>query len=158
MSNGEPLANRSTYVVPFLIGGHERHSKQTFDVISPATGEVVHQCSGATVNDAFAAVDAAAEAFKTWRKAPPVERRDIFLKAAEVMERRRKELAGYMDDETGCGNGWADFNLNVAIDFIKDVAGRIATLEGSFPTTMSTGSSAIVLPEPYGVVLAIAPW
>jgi acyl-CoA reductase-like NAD-dependent aldehyde dehydrogenase len=31
-------------------------------------------------------------------------------------------------------------------------------LEGSFPSTMNTDTSAIVLQEPYGVVLAIAPW
>ncbi|CAM1504473.1 Fc.00g020640.m01.CDS01 [Cosmosporella sp. VM-42] len=158
MSKGEPLTNESTYTVPFLINGNEHQSEQHFDVVSPATGEVVHRCSGATVDDAIIAVNAAAEALKSWRKVPPVERRDIFLKAAEVMERRRTELAVYMDDETGCGKGWADFNLDVAIDFIKDVAGRIATIEGSFPTTMSPGTSAIVLPEPYGVVLAIAPW
>ncbi|KAF7549809.1 hypothetical protein G7Z17_g6147 [Cylindrodendrum hubeiense] len=124
----------------------------------PDPGKVVHRCHNASVDDANAAVEAAAEALKTWRKTPPEQRRDIFLKAAEVMERRRTELRQYMRDETGGEPGWIDFNLNVAINHIKDVAGRIATLEGSFPTTMSPDTSAIVMQEPYGVVLAIAPW
>ncbi|KAK7402797.1 hypothetical protein QQX98_011453 [Neonectria punicea] len=158
MSSETPSTNGSLHTVPFLIKGSEYRSNQSFDVISPATGKVVHRCHSASVDDATAAVDAAAEALKAWRKTPPEQRRDIFLKAAEVMERRRSELRRYMGDETGCEPSWVDFNVDVAINHIKDVAGRIATLEGSFPTTMSPDTSAIVMQEPYGVVLAIAPW
>ncbi|KAH7155585.1 aldehyde dehydrogenase domain-containing protein [Dactylonectria estremocensis] len=153
-----PTPNESIHTIPFLIKGSDYHSSQAFDVVSPATGKVVHRCYTASVDDANAAIEAAAEALKSWRKTPPEKRRDVFLKAAEVMERRRPELRQYMQDETGAEPGWADFNLNVSINHIKDVAGRIATLEGSFPATMSSDTSAIILQEPYGVVLAIAPW
>lgn len=158
MSNNDSSDSPTIHKVPFLIDGIQRYSGDTFDVVSPATGKLVHLSSSASVADATSAVEAAAEAFKTWRKTPPAKRRDIFLKAAEVMERRRAELITYMDDETACGNGWAEFNVNTAIDLIKDVAGRIATIAGSFPTLASPDSSAIVMSEPYGVVLAIAPW
>lgn len=158
MSNGTHPSNGSLHTVPLLINGSDHRSIQAFDVVSPATGKVVHRCHSASVDDANLAVEAAAKALKTWRKTPPEQRRDIFLKAAEVMERRRTELRQYMGDETGGEAGWTDFNLTVSINHIKDVAGRIATVEGSFPTTMSPDTSAIVMQEPYGVVLAIAPW
>lgn len=153
-----PAPAPSTHTVPCLINGEEHHPKTAFDVVSPAMGNVVHRCGSATVDDATMAVDAAAEAFKKWRKVVPDQRRDIFLKAADVMERRRSELAQYLVDETGGAQGWAEFNLDISISIIKDVAGRIATLEGSYPTVMSPDRSAIVMQEPYGVVLAIAPW
>ncbi|KAI5467426.1 aldehyde dehydrogenase domain-containing protein [Mariannaea sp. PMI_226] len=157
MSSKDP-GHSTFHTVPLFIKGAEQHSGQEFDVVSPATGNTVHRYCSASVEDASTAVDAATEALKSWRKTPPEQRRNIFLKAAGAMETRRSELTQYMLDETGCEPGWADFNLDVSINLIKDVAGRISTLEGSFPSTMSTDTSAIVMLEPYGVVLAIAPW
>lgn len=147
-----------TFSVPFVINGEEHYPEKSFDVTNPATGKVVHKGGAASEADAFAAVDAAAKAFKTWRNTIPRERRDIFLKAGEIMQGRREELARYMMDETGCTRSWADFNLDVARDFIIDVAGRIATLVGMIPATQDENTGAYVLKEPFGVVLAIAPW
>lgn len=157
-SASSPASGQSTYTVPCLINGQEYHTKDTFNVVSPTTGSVVHRCCSVTAEDAATAANAAAEAFQKWRKVLPAQRRDIFLKAAEIMSSRRQELAQYLVDETGGSHGWAEFNLDVATSIIKDVAGRIATLEGSFPTVMSPDTSAIVMQEPYGVVLAAAPW
>ncbi|KAL2752687.1 hypothetical protein ACRALDRAFT_2044441 [Sodiomyces alcalophilus JCM 7366] len=150
--------NGAIYCVPLFRDGQEVLSSENFSVTSPATGKFLHNCSSATVEDADAAVDAASNAFTSWSRTTPGYRRDIFLKAAEVMERRRGELAQYMTQETGGLPQWCEFNLDVAIDLIKDVAGRISTLEGSFPSTRDPNIGSIVLREPYGVVLAIAPW
>jgi acyl-CoA reductase-like NAD-dependent aldehyde dehydrogenase len=145
-------------LVPFWINGAEHNPTKSFDVISPATGQVVHRSGGAGPDDVRLAVAAAAEAFKTWRVVTPPKRRDIFLRTAEVMERRRNELAGYMAAETGAAPGFVGFNLMTAVDILKDVAGRIATVEGMVPGTNDEGLGALVLKEPYGVILGIAPW
>lgn len=148
----------STYSVPFFINGEEVHPQKNFDVISPATGTVVHKCGSATSAEALAAVDAGAKAFVTWRNTTPQKRRDIFLRAAEIMKRRNDELISYMIDETGCSPQWGQLNLEIARDLILDVAGRIPTLEGTIPATRDEDVGAFVFKEPYGVVLAIAPW
>jgi acyl-CoA reductase-like NAD-dependent aldehyde dehydrogenase len=155
-ANGQ--ANRTSYSVPAFINGEEVHPEKRFDVVSPATGEVVHQCGAATATEVQAAVDSASKAFQTWRNVIPKKRRDIFLKAAEIMERRKEELIGYMMAETGASRMWAEFNIKVSKDLIIDVAGRLPTLEGTFPATEDENTGALVLREPYGVVLAIAPW
>ncbi|KAH8174505.1 aldehyde dehydrogenase family protein [Sarocladium implicatum] len=152
-SNGD-----SNYTVPFIINGEEISSERTFAVKSPALSEPSHKCSSASVHDAKNAVQAAADALPAWRGTPPIERRNIFLKAAEIMERRRAELVGYMLQETGDVESWCHFNLDVAIDFIKDVAGRCGAIEGAIPQTMDPNLTGLVLKEPYGVVLSIAPW
>jgi acyl-CoA reductase-like NAD-dependent aldehyde dehydrogenase len=144
--------------VPFFINGKEVHPETRFKVVSPASGKVVHEAASATEGDVRAAVDAAATAFKTWKKSLPRVRRDIFLKGAEIMERRRDELARYIMDETSCTRQWADFNISTAKELFVDVAGRVASLEGSIPTVADPNCGAMVLREPYGVVLAIAPW
>ncbi|KAI1105709.1 aldehyde dehydrogenase [Jackrogersella minutella] len=147
----------STYTVPFVINGEERRVDNTFDVISPGTGKVVHQCGIATEADVLEAIESASAAGQQWRNTPASQRRDILLKAAEIMSNRRDELAQYMIDEVAAPRGWADFNLNLVIDMFKDVAGRVVAIEGTVPPCQP-GLSTMVVKEPYGVVLAIAPW
>jgi acyl-CoA reductase-like NAD-dependent aldehyde dehydrogenase len=144
--------------VPFFINGKEFHPERRFDVVSPASGKVIHQSGSATEADVRAAIDSAADALKTWRKTLPRQRRDILLKAAEIMERRKEELGQYMMDETSCPRQWADFNINAAKELLVDVAGRVVAIEGSIPTTADPNTGALILKEPFGVVLAIAPW
>ncbi|PNY29229.1 Vanillin dehydrogenase [Tolypocladium capitatum] len=158
MSTSGTETNESVFTVPHFINGKEHHLEKTFDVVSPATGKIAIRCGTSSVADANAVVKVAAEAFKTWRKTTPAQRRDIFLKAAEVMKNRRQELARYMREETGSTQAWCDFNVECTLEYIKDIAGRISALEGSFPTLMDPNSSGIVMREPFGVVFAIAPW
>ncbi|KAK4217038.1 salicylaldehyde dehydrogenase [Rhypophila decipiens] len=150
--------NGEGYTVPFLINGENVHPERSFDVTNPATGKVVHRSGSASEVEVQAAVDAAAQAFKTWKKTTPQQRRNIFLKVADNLESRKEELAKYMMEETGCPQQWADFNLMTAKDFLYDVGGRISSVEGSYPATNNPETGAIVLREPFGVVLAIAPW
>jgi len=144
--------------VPFFINGKEVHPEKKFNVVSPATGKVVHECGSAGEDHVRLAIDTAAEAFKAWRKAIPRTRRDILLRAAEVMQRRQQELAGYMMAETGASPNWAEFNVTAARELVLDVAGRLADMDGSLPATADAATGAMVLREPFGVILAIAPW
>ncbi|KAK4152438.1 Aldehyde/histidinol dehydrogenase [Chaetomidium leptoderma] len=146
------------YSVPFFINGKEVHPERKFNVVSPATGKVVHESGSAAEADVRAAIDTAADAFKTWKKSLPRARRDILLKAAELMVKRKEELCTYMMDETGCPRQWADFNVDAARELILDVAGRLPSLDGSIPTPRDPDTGAMILNEPFGVILAIAPW
>jgi acyl-CoA reductase-like NAD-dependent aldehyde dehydrogenase len=148
----------SSHTVPFIINGEEVYAEKTFDVVGPASGKTLHRCGIATEKEATAAAEAAAAAGNEWKATTPARRRDILLKAAEIMERRRPELAQTMVDEIGGKPGWADFNLNVAIDMIKDVAGRVITITGTVPILADPNVSSMVVKEPYGVVLAMAAW
>ncbi|RYP03951.1 hypothetical protein DL764_004785 [Monosporascus ibericus] len=148
----------STYTVPFIINGEERHAEKSFELVSPATGEVVHRCGIATEKEVLAAIDAAAAAGRQWRNTTPGQRRDIILRAAEIMNEKREQLAPHLINELGATRGWADFNLNTTIDMLKDTAGRISSLNGVVPTSADPNRTSMVLREPYGVVLAIAPW
>ncbi|KAL6889375.1 Aldehyde/histidinol dehydrogenase [Trichoderma longibrachiatum] len=149
---------KEAHVVPFFINGKDYHPERSFDVVSPLTGKVSYRCGAASVSDAAAAVDAAAAAFKTWRKTTPAYRRDVFLKAADLIQQKSGELADIMANETGATLPWALFNLKTAGELIRDAASRISAIEGSFPSLADPSSSGIVLREPYGVVLSIAPW
>ncbi|OBT40946.1 hypothetical protein VE00_09550 [Pseudogymnoascus sp. WSF 3629] len=121
------------HTVPAYINGAELPLSSTFDVNSPSTNTLVHRAASATVADALSAT-------------------------AEIFKSRAEELTKYMVDETGSNAGWAAFNINLTIDMLVDVAGRVSSIKGDFPTTSNPETSAIIYKEPYGVILAIAPW
>lgn len=58
---------------------------ETFDVRNPCSNAVVGSCASASSEDCLAAADAAGEAFNSWEKSPLNARRDIFLKAADIV-------------------------------------------------------------------------
>lgn len=63
-----------------------------------------------------------------------------------------------MIQETGATPEWASFDQGLTPDLLRDVAGRIASITGTIPQTSREGVTALVYKEPYGVILAIAPW
>ena len=150
----------SEYVIPLQIDGNDVKTKDTFNVVNPATGKVIWKCSSASKDDAIKAAEAAQAAFPTWAKTKPSERRDLFLRAADILEHRGEELGQYMKDETGALPAVVGgFNIPTSVEMLRDVAGRIVTaIAGSVPICGQEGTSAILYKEPYGVVLGIAPW
>ncbi|KAG9255904.1 Aldehyde/histidinol dehydrogenase [Emericellopsis atlantica] len=145
-------------VTPFCINGKEHIPDKTFDVFSPTTGELAGRAGSAAHQDVEQAVNAAAAAFPKWKKTGPTQRRDLFLKAGDVMEKRREELIQCSVDEIGGTFDWGAFNVDTAINMLRDVAGRVTSIEGSIPMTQDPERSCMVVREAYGVVLSIAPW
>lgn len=145
-------------VVPLIINGKTVYTTTQLPVVNPPSGEEIWTTSSASVEDAANAVRAAEDAFASWSKTKPSIRRDIFLKAADILESRTVELKRLMKQETGAEDGFIDFNISCTIGNLKDLAGRISSIQGFYPTSEAEGRSAIVSKEPYGVVLGIAPW
>ncbi|KAH7152685.1 Aldehyde/histidinol dehydrogenase [Dactylonectria macrodidyma] len=144
--------------VPLIINGQPVLTDSLFDVISPNTKKLVHQSSNADTKHALAAVDAAAKAFTSWSQTTPTQKRAVFLKAVEVLDKRTEELKGYMLAETGSDEGWAAFNVHLARECLLDTASRITAVEGRIPTLQDPTAGALIVKEPFGVILAIAPW
>ncbi|XMA14889.1 hypothetical protein WAI453_007680 [Rhynchosporium graminicola] len=152
-------ASTPNIVVPFILDGRDIQAKRIFEVTAPLTGSRLWLGSAATPADALLAIESCSRAFPAWAQTTPAFRRDIFLRAAAVMEARAAELSEYMQQETGSQAFWAGgFNVPVAADILKDIAGRSTQLGGDAPLLSENGKMAMVLKEPYGVVLGIAPW
>ncbi|KAF3391464.1 Vanillin dehydrogenase, partial [Penicillium rolfsii] len=145
--------------VPLLINGQEIQTPTTFPVTSPYTNTPCWHSSSATPQHALDAVEAASAAFPSWSATKPTFRRDILLKAADLLEKRLEENAGYMRTEMGADEGVsAGFVAPLAIRMLRDVAGRIGSICGSVPVVEAEGQSAIVFKEAMGVILGIVPW
>jgi acyl-CoA reductase-like NAD-dependent aldehyde dehydrogenase len=131
---------------------------RTFDRIHPLTGELVTRAAAASVADALAAVDSAAAAFATWSKTGPSERRNILLKAADIMERRTPELIQAMSAEVGAAQLWAGFNGFLTMNLLREAAGLATQIQGETIPTDKPGALSMTVRRPAGVVFSMAPW
>lgn len=158
-SNGKAhAAFDSSSVVPLFLDGKQVTTSSTFDVESPVDNKVCWKCSSATEEDVQKAIASSEKAFKTWSKTKPTTRRDIFLKAAQLLKQKEEEAMLYSNTETGAAESMFRFEYNLAYEGCMTLAGLIQSVQGSVPTISEEGSSAIMLKEPYGVCLGIAPW
>jgi delta 1-pyrroline-5-carboxylate dehydrogenase len=95
------LRKRAGQTHPMLIGGREVAASATFDSHDPSTGEVVARFPKGTQADVDAAVKAAKAAQPAWEARGWEARAAIIEKAADIMRRRRPELAALMTIENG---------------------------------------------------------
>ncbi|KAL9093017.1 MAG: hypothetical protein Q9165_004155 [Trypethelium subeluteriae] len=145
--------------LPIWINGKEHTTSTTFPVNSPSTSQIIYHSSSASLKDALSAVDAAEAAFPAWSKTKPIFRRNIFLRAADLLEQRLEEAARAQIEETGIPEGISKgFMVPTAVEGLRDTAGRIAGIMGAIPTAQADGTGAVVWKEPLGVNFGLAPW
>lgn len=145
--------------IPLIINGKDVETASTFQVISPLTGKEVWSMSCAGIEHVQEAIQNAHGAFTEWSQTKASHRRDLFLRAADVLERRKGELGSYMHQEIGANKDYQDFIVGLSVDGLRDTAGRIAgAVQGSAPESNHPGMKAVVYKKPYGVNLGIAPW
>ena len=113
---------------------------RTFPDRSPATGEVVAEISAASADDVHAAVSAASEAFRSWRLVPAPRRAEILYRAAEIMRRRKEELARILTREMGKVIAEARGDIQEGIDMTYYMAGEGRRMFGDRKSTRLNSS------------------
>jgi acyl-CoA reductase-like NAD-dependent aldehyde dehydrogenase len=84
------------------IGGEPADgSSGTYEIVNPATEEVVALAPSASAADALAAAAAAAAAFPAWSASTPDERARLLSAAADILEQRAAEILPIVQAETG---------------------------------------------------------
>jgi RHH-type proline utilization regulon transcriptional repressor/proline dehydrogenase/delta 1-pyrroline-5-carboxylate dehydrogenase len=111
-----------------------------------------------TVEQVDDAIARAAAAFPAWRDAPPMVRSTCLVKAAELMRRRRDELAGVMIREAGKTWREADADICEAIDFYEYYARGAMELFERRRLGKFIGEWNHQWQQPRGVTAVISPW
>ncbi|WP_371142517.1 aldehyde dehydrogenase [Burkholderia cepacia] len=146
--------------VTMLINGERAMARDgaTFERRNPLDDTVASTAPAATVADAQAAVHAAAAAFPAWSAMGPGERRALLNRAADALEEKGDAFALAMATETGASRLWADFNVKLAADGLREAAAMITQISGEVIPSDVPGSLALGVRQAAGVVLGIAPW
>jgi len=148
------------HTTPFVIDNIERYAAEdrTFDRVHPLTGGVASQGAAASLDDAIEAVDSAARAFESWSKTGPTERRLVFLRAAEIMERRTPEFIESMMAEVGATAMWAGGNAHATVQLFREAAALATQIQGETLPSDKPGTLSMTVRQPVGVVFSMAPW
>ncbi len=131
---------------------------QLFEVHEPYSGRLFARVAAGSRADAGAAVDAAARAFPGWSEAAPAERARLFLKAAEIVRRRRSEIAEVLARETGSTISFSTFQQDLVAATLEQVAGWVYLPKGEVLETNLPGTHSIGVRRPLGVVACFTPW
>ena len=154
------MASGSAPTVSLIINGQLRAASDsgTFSVYSPVTGLAIYEAASASAVDIEEALTTAQGAFNTWRDSTPLERRAIFLKAADIIKRRMSEFVDSMIKETGAKSSWASFNAKVGLESIQEAASMATQIKGEILQSNSSRMSVFAFREPVGTVLGIGTW
>ncbi|KAL6252545.1 hypothetical protein RBB50_000264 [Rhinocladiella similis] len=148
-------------IVPLWIDGAPAKSAKEakFPVYSSARQKNVFLAQSADIESAVKAAESVEKAFESWKKTPAAARRKIVLRYVELVQERAAELIQVQIEETSCSEAWAKFNIDYTVGMINEVAARITTAcTGEVPPMANDGTFGIVIREPIGPVLLIAPW
>jgi succinate-semialdehyde dehydrogenase/glutarate-semialdehyde dehydrogenase len=129
-----------------------------FDVIDPATGDVLQTVANGTVEDAIAAVDAAAEAAPAWAATAPRQRGEILRRAFQLMTERADELARLISQENGKALPDALGEVLYAAEFFRWYSEEAVRIPGTLATAPSGANKILVQYRPTGVCVLVTPW
>ncbi|HUY80969.1 MAG TPA: aldehyde dehydrogenase family protein [Acidobacteriaceae bacterium] len=151
----------STKLYKNLIGGAwvAARTGKTFLNVNPADSEdVVGEFQSSGAEDVDAAVQAAAEAWKTWRLTPAPKRAEILYRTGEILTQRKEEYAQDMTREMGKVLSETRGDVQEAIDTAYYMAGEGRRLFGQTTPSELRNKFAMSVRMPVGVCGMIAPW
>jgi NAD-dependent aldehyde dehydrogenases len=136
----------------------QAEKKETYDVINPATEELIGKASKASSIDVEKALKSAEKGLKVWRNTAPWQRAYIIRKIADLMREKKEVLAKWLTLEVGKPIAEGIGEVGGAADIFewnaeetKRIYGQ--TVESRFPDTR-----VHVYYQPVGVVAALVPW
>jgi len=143
----------------FIHGKWQQSAKnETYDVINPATEEIIGKASKASLVDIDNALKSAEKGFTIWKKFSPWDRAAILRKIADLMRKKNNELAKWMTLETGKPISESLAEVNGSADIFEWNAEETKRIYGQTVQTRFENTRAIINYEPVGVVAALSPW
>ncbi|MFF2299301.1 aldehyde dehydrogenase family protein [Arthrobacter sp. NPDC058127] len=150
-----PTDDLSAHSFRMLINGSLVDAAETFDVINPATEEILAASPVASVEQLNEAVRAAKQAFPAWTGLPVAERGALLEALAEAIEERADEFARLVTLEQGKPLAASRGDVDAAIAFTRAFA---ALRPGPEVVRDDDQARIEIHHKPLGVVLAILPW
>lgn len=131
---------------------------RTFDDMDPFSGEVFARMPASSAADAQRAIAAAHGAFPAWAAMGARARQALFLKAADILERRADEVVLIMAKETGSAAPFSRFQVQWAVGLLRQAAGYPYLPGGEIVPSDTPGVFAMAIRKPLGVIAGISPW
>lgn len=136
----------------------ESRTKEYLDVINPSTEEVLAKVPLSTSEDLDKAVQAAQDAFPSWRRTPPAERAKYLFKLKNLLEDNFEEIAILVSKEHGKNLNEARGDLRRGIDDVDVACGIPSLMQGENLEDVGKNIDCVSTRRPLGVFAAITPF
>ncbi|WP_227935227.1 L-glutamate gamma-semialdehyde dehydrogenase [Alkalihalobacillus deserti] len=144
---------------PLIVGGERITTEAKIVSNNPSNKEeVVGTVSKANKEIAEAAIQAADQAFQTWRNVNPEERANILIRAAAIIRRRKHEFSAWLVKEAGKPWKEADGDTAEGIDFLEYYARQMIELKDGKAINSRVGEQNRYIYQSTGVCVTISPW
>ena len=140
------------------INGKWVKGRTTFQTINPANEELLAEIAEAEVGDVDAAVNAATEAFKSWRLVPAPLRGELLFKIGDILKKQKEELSQLLTQDMGKVISEARGDVQEAIDMAYFMGGEGRRLLGYTAPVEMPNKFGMAVRDPAGVVGLITPW
>ncbi len=136
----------------------DAESGETLEVTNPANGKVIGSVPKMGANETARAVDAAQQAFQSWRKLTAKQRSVCLKKLASLMLENEEDLAKLMTIEQGKPLVESRGEVAYAASFFEWFAEEGKRIYGDVIPPQLPDRRIVVIKEPIGVCAAITPW
>lgn len=136
----------------------EAASGARFDVVNPATEEVIATVADGGPQDAVRAIESAGRVQKEWAKTSPRERSEILRRAYDLVMSRQDEIALIMTTEMGKPLAEAKGEIAYAADYFRWFSEEAVRIGGDHTTSGDGKTRVLVSREPVGPCILVTPW
>jgi succinate-semialdehyde dehydrogenase / glutarate-semialdehyde dehydrogenase len=147
------LLQKGHYIDGAWLSGNE-----TYEVCNPATGQKIVAVAKGGVAETKQAIQAAQNAFASWRALTAKQRGARVRRWGELMLEHRHALAELLTREQGKPLAESQGEVAYAASFLEWFAEEAKRSYGDVIPCQNPDSKIIVTREPVGVVAAITPW
>ncbi len=133
-------------------------SQETYEVINPATEEIIGKAPKASPADIEKALKSAEKGFAVWKKTPPWQRSYIIRKIADLFRKKNEVLARWLTIEVGKPMVEGLGEVSSAADIFEWNAEETKRIYGQTVESRYENTRVHVYYQPVGVVAALIPW
>jgi succinate-semialdehyde dehydrogenase/glutarate-semialdehyde dehydrogenase len=143
-----------------FIGGEWRPASAgaTLAVEDPSTGETLVEVADGQVDDALAALSAAADAQGEWALHPPRERGEILRRAYDAIVAQSDRLALLMTLEMGKALAESKAEIAYAAEFFRWFSEEAVRIHGRYMVNTTGKGRILTMRQPVGPCVFVTPW
>ncbi|KAI1204696.1 Aldehyde/histidinol dehydrogenase [Annulohypoxylon truncatum] len=133
-------------------------SKKTFEVLNPASGEVIGACPESTLDDLNDAIRASSQAFPIWRALSGRQRGRILRRFFDLIVENKEDIGKIITAENGKSRGDAEGEALFSAGFFEWFAEEAPRIYGDVVPHTTPNGRIQILKQPIGVCGLITPW
>ncbi|QDS98499.1 aldehyde dehydrogenase family protein [Adhaeretor mobilis] len=145
-------------IYPMLINGQSGLTDATVDVVDPSTGWSIGQVPEANSETIEQSLEAAQQGFRVWSATPPVQRKELILRYADLLEENSERIVVLLRAETGKPQDNAEYDFGMLTTCLRFFVEEFERLDQAVLHDPDGRFLHYTLRQPLGVAVGMLAW